>query len=120
MTFDGNGKCVSIPAQDNLPPSACVNTYPVEERHGIVWVWMGIKEKADPNPIFYMDEFKDYSWHKHLGAALHIKAHYLNVAENLVDQAYVSFVHPTTLGGAASQDVPVEVSTTDDPITAWR
>ena len=58
MTFDGNGKCVRIPAQDNLPPSAYVDTYPVEERHGIVWVWMGIKEKADPNLIFNMDEFK--------------------------------------------------------------
>ena len=51
---------------------------------------------------------------------MHIKAHYLNVAENLVDPAHVSFVHPTTLGSAASQDVPVEVSTTDDPIAAWR
>ena len=120
MTFDGHGKCVRIPAQDNLPPSAYVDTYPVEERHGIVWVWMGIKEKADPNLIFNMDEFKNSSWQKHLGDALHIKAHYLNVAENLVDPAHVSFVHPTTLGSAASQDVPVEVSTTDDPIAAWR
>ena len=109
MTFDGNGKCVRIPAQDNLPPSAYVDTYPVEERHGIVWVCMGIKEKANPNLIFNMDEFKDSSWHKHLGDAMHIKAHYLNVAENLVDPAHVSFVHPTTLGSAASQDVPVEV-----------
>ena len=38
----------------------------------------------------------------------------------MVDPAHVSFVHPTTLGSAASQDVPVEVSTTDDPIAAWR
>ena len=30
MTFDGTGKCVRIPAQDNLPPSAYVDSYPVE------------------------------------------------------------------------------------------
>ena len=97
-----------------------VVNYPVAERHGIFWVWMGIKEKADPNLIFNMYEFTDASWHKHLGDALHIRAHYLNVAENLVDPANVSFVHPTTLGSAASQDVPVEVSTTNDHIAAWR
>ena len=120
MTFDGSGKCVRIPAQDNLPPSAYVDRYPVEERHGIVWVWMGDKDKADPNLIFSMTEFDDPTWQMHLGDTLHIQAHYLNVAENLVDPAHVSFVHPTTLGSAASKDVPVEVSTSGDPIAAWR
>ena len=120
MTFDGTGKCVRIPAQDNLPPSAYVDSYPVEERHGIVWIWMGRKDNANSALIFDMAEFTDSSWHKHLGDALHIKANYLNVAENLVDPAHVSFVHPTTLGSAASQDVPVEVSTSGNPIAAWR
>ncbi len=120
MTFGTDGRCVRVPGQDNLPKSAYVDTYPVEERHGIVWVWTGDPEKADPASIFDMPEFSDPNWHCHHGDALHLKANYLNVAENLVDPAHVSFVHPTTLGSAASEDVPVHVSTSGETIAAWR
>lgn len=95
-------------------------TYPVEERHGVAWVWMGAPEQADPACIFDMDELSDPGWHLHLGDHLHLQASYLNVAENLVDPAHVSFVHPTTLGSAASENVPVHVSTGGEVITAWR
>ncbi len=120
MTFDGDGQCVRVPGQSNTPKSAYVEAFPVEERHGIVWIWMGDPERADADTIFDMAEFSDPRWHVHHGDALHIDAHYLNVAENLVDPAHVSFVHPTTLGSAASENVPVHVSTGGDVISAWR
>ncbi len=120
MTFGTDGRCVRVPGQENLPASAYVAAYPVEERHGIVWVWPGEPEKADRDAVFDMPELADPSWHVHQGDALHIRAHYLNVAENLVDPAHVSFVHPTTLGNAASENVPVHVSTSGAVITAWR
>ncbi|RMF36823.1 MAG: aromatic ring-hydroxylating dioxygenase subunit alpha [Alphaproteobacteria bacterium] len=120
MTFDTAGRCVRVPGQENLPAAAFVDAYPVHERHGIVWVWMGEPEKADPDTVFDLPEFSDPRWCTHQGGALHLKAHYLNVAENLVDPAHVSFVHPTTLGNAASENVPVHVSTSGPVITAWR
>lgn len=120
MTFDGAGQCVRVPGQDNTPKSAYVEAFPVEERHGIVWVWMGDPERADPSKIFDLPEFGQDGWHAHHGEALHIKSNYLNVAENLVDPAHVSFVHPTTLGNAASENVPVHVSTSGEVISAWR
>jgi len=120
MTFAGNGRCVRVPGQDNRPDSAFVQTYPVEERHGIVWVWMGDPDRADLDAIFEIPQFTDPNWCTHLGEALSIRAHYLNVTENLVDPAHVSFVHPTTLGNSASENVPVHVSTAGDVITAWR
>lgn len=120
MTFNGDGQCVRVPGQENTPASAYVETFPIEERHGIVWIWMGDPELADPAQVFDMPEFSDAGWHAHHGAALHIEANYLNVAENLVDPAHVSFVHPTTLGSAASENVPVHVSTAGKIISAWR
>ena len=120
MTFDRSGACVRVPGQENLPASAYVEAYPVQERHGIVWVWMGDPQRADPATIFDLPEFSDPAWHVHHGDALHLKAHYLNVAENLVDPAHVSFVHPTTLGSSASENVPVPVSTSGKAIVAWR
>ena len=117
MTFDGTGRCVRVPGQDNAPRSAFVETYPVEERHGVVWVWMG---EGEPGPLFDLPQLSDPSWHAHHGGHLEIRANYLNVAENLVDPAHVSFVHPTTLGSAASENVPVHVSTSGEVISAWR
>ena len=120
MTFSAEGQCVRVPGQANTPKSAYVETFPIQERHGIVWIWMGDHELADIDAIFDMPEFTAQGWHAHHGDALHIKANYLNVAENLVDPAHVSFVHPTTLGSAASEDVPVHVSTGNEIISAWR
>ncbi len=120
MTFDGTGACVRVPGQDNTPERANVRAFPVEERHGIVWIWMGDPALADATGIFDIPEMSDPAWHLHHGGHLHVKAHYLNVAENLVDPAHVSFVHPTTLGNAASENVPVHVATEGEVIRAWR
>ena len=120
MTFSDDGKCVRIPGQTNVPPSACVASFAVHEKHDIVWIWMGDPESASTDDVFTMPEFDDPAWHAHQGEALHLKAHYLNVAENLVDPAHVSFVHPTTLGNASSENVPVQVNTKEEVIVAWR
>jgi len=120
MTFGIDGKCARVPGQDNLPKSAYVDKFPVHEAHGIVWIWPGESALAADTPVFDMPEFSDPNWHAHHGDGLHLKANYLNVAENLVDPAHVSFVHPTTLGSAASENVPVHVSTAGDQIVAWR
>ena len=120
MTFNSAGACVRVPGQTNLPKSAYVEAFPVCEKHGVVWVWTGDAEKADPADVFDMPEFSDPNWHAHHGDKLHLNSHYLNVTENLVDPAHVSFVHPTTLGNAASENVPVHIATEGEQIVAWR
>ncbi|GMG84319.1 aromatic ring-hydroxylating dioxygenase subunit alpha [Paralimibaculum aggregatum] len=124
MTFDGSGACVRVPGQTNVPASARVRSYPVEERSGIVWVWMGDPARADTAKIFDLPEMHDPAWAMHHGDALDIRANYMAVAENLCDPAHVSFVHPTTLGNAASEDVPVETRREQGPtgevIVTWR
>lgn len=120
MTFDCGGQCVRVPGQDRIPPTAVVRTYPTHIKHDIVFIWMGEADKANTDDIFDLPQFGHPDWHAHQGDALHLKAHYLNVAENLVDPAHVSFVHPTTLGNSASEDVPVEVDTEGDVLVAWR
>lgn len=119
LTFNSKGDCIRAPGQDNVP-NCQVHAYPVVEKNDIVWIWMGNPAQANPDEIFTLPEFADPAWHAHQGDALHLKSHYLNVAENLVDPAHVSFVHPTTLGNASSEDVPVHASTEGDVIVAWR
>ena len=121
LTFNSEtGRCIRIPGQDRIPDQAYVETYPVHQRHDVVWVWMGESAAADSGKIFDLPEFTDPGWDAHQGGQLQLKSHYLNVAENLVDPAHVSFVHPTTLGSAASEDIGVETDTRSDPIVAWR
>ncbi len=120
MTFNCEGACVRVPGQENIPASAFVHAYPVKQKNDIVFIWMGDHEQMNEDLIFDMPEFNSENWHVHQGDALHLKANYLNVAENLVDPAHVSFVHPTTLGNAASENVPVHVDTQGEVLVAWR
>lgn len=120
MTFNGEGRCVRIPGQQDIPSTATVTTYPVHEKNAIVFVWMGDPAKADTDKVFDLPQFSSDQWHAHQGDALHLQSSYLNVAENLVDPAHISFVHPTTLGSAASEEIPVHVDTSGEVLVAWR
>jgi len=120
ITFNCEGKCVRIPGQKKSQKNLKVSTFPVYEKYDIVWIWMGEKSLAKKSKIFDMHQFTDSSWESHQGEAIHLDSNYINVAENLVDPAHVSFVHPTTLGNSASEDVPVEFDVSGDVIIAWR
>jgi phenylpropionate dioxygenase-like ring-hydroxylating dioxygenase large terminal subunit len=53
-TYDGTGRCVSVPSRAEVPPFARTFSYPVEERHGAVFVFNG------PHPAFPLPSFE--SW----------------------------------------------------------
>jgi len=108
LTFGPDGGCVRVPGQRSIPPQAQVRKYPTHEQNGLVWIWMGDPAKADPGDIFSLPQMADPAWAMVQGDALQFASNYLNVADNLCDPAHVSFVHPTTLGNAASEDVPVK------------
>jgi phenylpropionate dioxygenase-like ring-hydroxylating dioxygenase large terminal subunit len=120
LVYAGDGRCVRIPGQPRVPPTLRVRSYPVLEQHGIVWVWTGDPERAAPEAVFELPQQRDPAWFSHQGDALHIRSNYLNVAENLLDPAHVTYVHPTTLGSASHADVPVRCDSSGDPILVWR
>jgi vanillate O-demethylase monooxygenase subunit len=53
MEFDADGKCIANPTQPDEPigPRACVRSYPVVERHNLIWIWMGDASLADEAAI---------------------------------------------------------------------
>ena len=120
ITYNCEGECVRIPGQKKIQKTLNVPTYPVYEQNDIVWIWMGENSLAETSKIFNMPQFSQSGWEVNQGEAIHLNSNYLYVAENLVDPAHVSFVHPTTLGSSASEDVPVEFETGGDVIVAWR
>jgi len=103
FTFDMGGRCVKVPGQDMIPPSARVRNYVVAERHGLIWVFMGDARSADAERIPDYHWITDRSWGAK-GAYFHVKANYLLIIENLLDLTHLAFVHATTIGNAAVVD----------------
>ena len=120
MTFDCSGKCIRIPGQ-RIVGEPAVDTFPTHENMGLVWIWMGDPEKADTSLVYDLPQYHDKeNWSSVEGDALEIGCFYLNLADNLCDPAHVSFVHLSTLGNAASEDVPVQFAPTEKGQVTWR
>jgi phenylpropionate dioxygenase-like ring-hydroxylating dioxygenase large terminal subunit len=121
MTFDCRGQCVRIPGQAIIPRNATVRSYPVTERMGLAWIWMGDPPLADPSLVYDLPQYHDPRWSAVEGDALRIDCHYLSLADNLCDPAHVNFVHLSTLGNAEGEDVPVQSEKVDDRrLVTWR
>jgi len=120
MVFDGGGRCVHIPGQDMIPPRAVVRSYPIAERYGMAWIWMGEAERADPALLPHIPHYGDEGWELIGDGYQHHPSNYLNIVENLMDPAHTTFVHKQTIGNPAAKSEPVKMEKTDDYIVAYR
>ena len=96
--FDADGRCQMVPGQNDIPDRATVRSYPVQESHGFVWVWMGdavLAVKSEPSDVC---GFLDRGRWGTLDAYIHIACNYELINDNLADITHTEFVHPTTLG----------------------
>jgi vanillate O-demethylase monooxygenase subunit len=97
--YDAKGQVIWVPGQDKVPPDARVKSYPIVEKHGYVWIWMGDPSLADPA------EAPDWSWNDDPEWAassdyLHVDANYLLLVDNLLDLSHVAVLHIKTIGSA--------------------
>lgn len=94
LLYDPTGRVVEIPGQDRIGNSLRVRSYPVTERHGWIWVWMGNPEAADEKlvpPIgFSRPEF--VIGHGQLDYAANARL----VNDNLLDLSHAAFLHAET------------------------
>jgi vanillate O-demethylase monooxygenase subunit len=119
LRFDTSGKCVRIPSQERIPPSAKVRAYPVVEKYHWLWIWPGDAAKADPALIEDFHWLDDPTW-GFGGSYMHVPANYLLLVENLLDTTHLSFLHPTTLGTDAFAKSEFEVTREGDRIKVGR
>lgn len=109
MEFDPSGQCVKVPGQSVAPKAACAKTYPVVERHDLVWIWLGEAELADPALVPDIHWFADPNWAVSDGYH-RIEADYRLVTDNLLDLSHETYVHKETIGNGAVADSPVHVT----------
>jgi len=119
MTFDCRGACVRVPAQERVPPGAQVHAFPVLERYGLVFVWMGQARRADPALLPEIPQYGRPEWGLSRGYSF-FRSGYQNITDNLVDPAHTSFVHAASIGNAAAEEVPLRTELEGDVLSVGR
>ncbi|AWY39609.1 aromatic ring-hydroxylating dioxygenase subunit alpha [Pseudomonas putida] len=120
LTFDCSGSCVRAPGSQRIPQGARVRSYPLALRYGLIWIWMGDAELADPASIFNVQEWGDPGWGINRGGSMTVECNYLYMTDNLLDPAHVAWVHQTSFGNAACEDEPLKTIVTDAGVTVSR
>jgi vanillate O-demethylase monooxygenase subunit len=120
LSFDGQGRCTRIPGEDRIPSAVRVRAYPVAVRYGLLWLWMGSPEAADPALIFQVEHWGDPAWGLNQGDSMEVRCHVLHLTDNLLDPSHVSWVHPGSFGNAATEAAPLQVTASEDRVTVWR
>ena len=101
LKYNSDGVCIEIPGQDLISNQHRVHSYPLEERGGLLWIWMGDPELADPDLIHHFPYLSDPNWAGlDRPAYIHYEANWLLIVDNLADFSHLAFVHTNTLGGS--------------------
>ena len=96
--FDGQGSVVkipSLPADQKIPTRARVDRYPVQQKYGWVWVFLGDLPEAERPPLPDFPEYDDTANWRTVRGEFTWKADYARVVENGLDFAHAPFVHPS-------------------------
>lgn len=120
LTFAPDGRCVAVPCQNGVPSGADLRSYPVAERYGLVWVWMGDAKRADPDAIVAIPNWGDSAWGYNRGAAMRYDCNYLLITDNLLDPSHVAWVHGSSFGDPSCADVPMQIRAGTDGMTVSR
>lgn len=96
--FDRHGNCTDMPSEPAGTPLQAkvkIKAYPAVEKAGVIWVYMGPKEKMPPPP--------DYEWmrapetHRFVSKTFE-QCNYLQALEGGLDTAHSSFAHNNDIG----------------------
>jgi 3-ketosteroid 9alpha-monooxygenase subunit A len=97
--FGPDGRCDDIPYHDGpIPASACVKSWPVEERYGCVFVWHDPEDGEPEYALPDLPEWDDPQWVRweidHLGE---LASHPQEIVDNICDIAHLGPIHGSTL-----------------------
>jgi phenylpropionate dioxygenase-like ring-hydroxylating dioxygenase large terminal subunit len=100
--YAGSGACNNIPSQvKGKPPGrAKVDSYPVDERYGIVFAFLGDLPADERQPIYDIPQVGLEGWRASKPAVMDVNCYYERSVENGLDPYHNEFVH-------ASQGLPI-------------
>lgn len=119
LVFNVQGRCVFMPSQETINPSACVRSYAVAEKHRFVWIWPGDPALADPAKIPDLHWNQDPDWASD-GRTIIVKCDYRLVLDNLMDLTHETFVHGSSIGNDAVAEAPFQTTHGERTVTVTR
>jgi vanillate O-demethylase monooxygenase subunit len=122
LVFDAQGRCVDNPHGDRrVPASMTVRRYPVVERGSLVWTWMGEgpADTAGIPDLSLMEEGQDDGLTR-ARDSMRMDAHYLLLADNLLDLSHANYLHEGLLGFPEHSDARIEVEQQGDTVVCRR
>jgi len=120
MVFDCSGKCIDAATQERIPPLAVVRSYPVQDRYGLLWIWMGDTGTVPLPDIYPIDNHDNPAWNITRGDSMHCACNYLWLVDNLLDPSHVAWVHRSSFAGAGTDNTPLQITTNPDGVVASR
>ena len=96
--YDISGNCKLVPAngRTSVPPKALhIQSYPVREEHGFVFIWWGEERKELP-PVPWFESIGEDMVYTTLKD--HWANHYARAIENQLDVVHLPFIHHSTIG----------------------
>lgn len=98
LRFDGQGKCVQVPIPtDKHVPSIEMETIPVHEQDGFIWIWLGDWEQGRTTPPPDMAYLRPGPHDEVLGMYMRQESNFTLGVDNLMDPSHTAFLHRQTL-----------------------
>jgi phenylpropionate dioxygenase-like ring-hydroxylating dioxygenase large terminal subunit len=119
--YNGAGNCTLIPSQgaDEKPPArAKADSYPVQEKYGILFAFLGDLPEGERPPMMKIDEYEDEDWRANILRVFEVDYYYERSVENGLDPAHNEFVHPKQGTPGMAMDFkknPIQI----DPLTDY-
>ncbi|MDZ8095368.1 MAG: aromatic ring-hydroxylating dioxygenase subunit alpha [Nostoc sp. DedQUE05] len=108
--FQADGKCINIPANQPgipIPKNARVDSYPIQEKYGFIWLFYGDLPEEERPPIPPLPEFEDPRLQK-IFFEYELNAHYTRTLENDMDMSHVSIIHSKSFGNGFALEQKME------------
>jgi vanillate O-demethylase monooxygenase subunit len=98
LRFGADGRCTHSPYQAAPPLAANLATFPLVERHRMLWIWLGDPARADPATIpdhshMDRDDLRPLLWH------VKFDGNWQLGNDNLMELTHLFFLHTSTIGG---------------------
>jgi phenylpropionate dioxygenase-like ring-hydroxylating dioxygenase large terminal subunit len=104
-----DGVCTKIPSlgpDAKIPARAKVDSYPVQEKYGLVFAFLGDLPEAERPPIMDIPEYGQDGW-RVTTQVYEWTANFQRAVENTLDPAHTEFVHPSMGYGGDRDDYHV-------------
>lgn len=119
MKFNADGSCAGMAGQRKSLLKKSVQSYPVVERYGYVWLWPGDTEQANPDDIPDLEWADSADW-AFGGGRFHINCDFRLLIDNLMDLTHETYVHATSIGQPEIEEAAPETSVSDGTVIVSR